>query len=152
MEMFISFTVIKNQPSKSMKTKPYFLNPAVMASVAMLAAVAARADFHVATSQDFQNALTSAAANGANNNIWLTNGYYSGNFNYNSSANYNLTIQPEPGLTSTNITIDGLGGGRDLNITGGGGIVTVSNITFIRNCGNYQIGALRMGPAAVGRR
>ena len=133
-----------------MKTKPHSLKLAVIACVAMLAAVAARADFHVATAQDLQNALTSAAGNGAANNVWLTNGYYAGNFNYNSSANNNLTIQPEPGLMSTNIAIDGVGGGRDLNITGGGGIVTVSNITFIRNCGNYQIGALRIAAGGGG--
>jgi uncharacterized protein (UPF0333 family) len=52
-------------------------------------------DFHVATAQDLQNALTVAAANGANNNIWLTNGYYIGTFNYNSTASYNLAIMAE---------------------------------------------------------
>ena len=137
-----------------MKTKSHFLKLAVIACVAMLAAVAARAgDFHVAIAQDFQNALAAASANGApNNNIWLTNGYYSGNFNYNSSAiNNNLTIQPEPGVMSTNVTIDGLGGGRDLNITaGGGGSVTVSNITFVRNCGNSTIGSLRIAAGGGG--
>ena len=49
-------------------------------------------DFHVATAQDLQNALTLAAANGANNTIYLTNGYYIGNFNYNSSAGHSLTV------------------------------------------------------------
>jgi predicted outer membrane repeat protein len=135
-----------------MKTKSHFLKLAVIICVAMLGAAAARADFHVATSQDFQNALTTASGNGAANIIWLTNGYYAGNFNYNSSANYNLTIQPEPGLTSTNVTIDGLGGGRDLNITcsSASGNVTVSNITFIRNCGSSTIGSLRIAAATGG--
>ena len=93
-----------------MKTKSHFLNLAVLAGVALLAATAARAaDFHVATAQDLQNALTAAEGNGANNNIWLTNGYYTGNFSYSSSATYSLTVWPEPNLT--NVAIDGAGRG-----------------------------------------
>ena len=62
-------------------------------TLALLAAGAARAaDFHVAAAQDLQNALTTAAGNGANNNIFITNGYYSGNFNYSSSAGYSLVV------------------------------------------------------------
>jgi predicted outer membrane repeat protein len=105
-------------------------------------------DFHVATAQDLQNALTLAAANGANDNIYLTNGYYVGNFNFNSSETNNLTLLPEPGLTNTGITIDGVGGGRALNISSSGNgnnTFTVQGITFLRNCGNNSIGALRIG-------
>src|ERR1039458_1346688 len=93
-------------------------------------------DYHVATAQDLQNALTLAAANGANNNIYLTNGYYIGNFNYNSSAGYNLVVTNEPGVTNTQITLDGAGGGRALNITSSGSANTISvqGITFLRNC------------------
>src|SRR5438552_3278676 len=64
-------------------------------------------DFHVATAQDLQNALTQAANNGADDIIYLTNGYYIGNFNYNSAEARNLTLQAEPGVTNTQITIDG---------------------------------------------
>lgn len=42
-------------------------------------------DFHVATAQDLQNALTLAAANGSDNNLYLAAGYYTGNFNFNSA-------------------------------------------------------------------
>ena len=129
-----------------MKTMLHSLKPAVFVGAALLTAVAARAaNFHVATAQDLQNALTAATANGADNTIWLTNGYYTGNFSYSSSATYSLTVWPEAG--STNVAIDGASGGRGLNITcsGASGNVTVSNITFVRNCGNYQIGALRIG-------
>jgi hypothetical protein len=77
-------------------------------------------DFHVATGQDLQNALTLAAANGANNNIYVTNGYYIGNFNYNSAAGYNLAVTNEPGVTNTQITLDGAGGGRALSLTSSG--------------------------------
>ena len=138
-----------------MKNSFYSSKLAVLAGMALLAAGAAQAaDFHVATAQDLQNALTTATANGADNIIWLTNGYYTGTFSYNSSATYNLMIRLEPGLTNTQVTIDGGGGGRGLNIScsGASGNVTVSNITFIRNCGNYQIGALRiaaLGAAAI---
>ena len=134
-----------------MKTKSHFLKLAVIACVAMLGATVARAvDFHVATAQDLQNALAVASGNGANNNLWLTNGYYTGNFSYNSAATYSLTVWPETG--STNVTIDGAAGGRGLNIAcaGASGNVTVSNITFVRNCGNYQIGALRIAASSGG--
>ena len=117
-----------------------------------LAATCKAADFHVATAQDLQSALTMAAGNGAANNIWLTNGYYSGNFSYSSSANYNLAIQPEPGVSNTQVAIDGVAGGRALNITcsGSSGNVTVSNVTFMRNCGSYSIGALRVAASSGG--
>ena len=112
----------------------------------MLGLIPARAvDYHVATAQQLQNALTLAAANGANNNIYITNGYYTGNFNYNSSAGYNLVITNEPGVTNTQITLDGAGGGRALNITSSGtGAITVAGIIFSRNCGSTSIGALRI--------
>ncbi|MGD0260753.1 MAG: right-handed parallel beta-helix repeat-containing protein [Verrucomicrobiota bacterium] len=105
-------------------------------------------DFHCATAQDLQNALTLAAANGANNNIYLTNGYYLGNFNFNSSGSNNLTVLPEAGLTNTDITIDGGGGGggRALNISSSAAANTntVQGITFLRNCGSTTVGALRI--------
>jgi len=105
-------------------------------------------DFHCATAQNLQNALTLAAANGATNNLYLANGYYVGNFNYNSSGTNNLTLLPEPGLTNTGITLDGAGGGRALNVSSSGNgntTFTVQGITFLRNCGTNGIGALRIG-------
>jgi predicted outer membrane repeat protein len=105
-------------------------------------------DFHVATAQDLQNALTLAAANGVNDNIYLTNGYYVGNFNFNSSGTNDITLLPELGLTNTGITLDGVGGGRALNISSSGNgnnVFTVQGITFLRNCGADNIGALRIG-------
>ncbi len=102
-------------------------------------------DFPVATAQDLQNALTQAAANGASNNIYITNGYYVGNFNYNSSGANSLTILPAAGVTNTQITIDGAGTGRDMNIScSADASITVQGITFLRNCGNSGIGALRI--------
>ena len=104
-------------------------------------------DFHVATAQDLQNALTLAASNGADDNIYLTNGYYVGNFNFNSAEARNLTLLPEPGLTNAGIIIDGAGGGRALNLanSAGGNTITVQGITFLRNCGSSSSGALRIG-------
>jgi predicted outer membrane repeat protein len=133
-----------------MKITRHLFVPALLAGGLMLAASARAADFHVTTAQDLQNALTAAAGNGADNTIWMTNGYYTGTFSYNSSATYSLTVWPEPG--STNVAIDGAAGGRGLNITcsGASGNVTVSNLTFIRNCGNYQIGALRIAASGGG--
>jgi len=100
-------------------------------------------DFHVATAQDLQNALTLAANNSADNNIYLTNGYYTGNFNYNSTSANNLMILAEPGVSNTQIAIDGGGLGRAMYLTSTGiGSFTVQGITFVRNCGNTSIGAL----------
>jgi hypothetical protein len=100
---------------------------------------------NVSTAQALQNALTLAANNGDNNVITIAAGYYTGNFNYNSSAAYNLTISNAPGVTNTQITLDGAGTGRDMNITSSGnGTITVQGITFLRNCGNSGIGALRI--------
>ena len=122
--------------------------PALHCALALLlgAAGARAVDFHVVTAQDLQNALTLAAANGANNNIYITNGYYTGNFNYNSAAGYNLAVTNEPGVTNTQMTLDGAGGGRALSLTSSGtGTITVAGITFLRNCGSTSIGALRIG-------
>jgi Right handed beta helix region len=133
---------------KPIYTIHHFLKLAALACVATLSTVAARAvDYHVATAQDLQNYLTLAAGNGANNNIWLTNGYYSGTFSYSSTANFSLNIMSETNLNNTQVTIDGGGGGVDLNINCSGatsGNVTVSNITFMRNCGSSTVGALRI--------
>jgi hypothetical protein len=147
------------QEITTMKNPLYSFKLAALACVAMLAVTAARAgDFHVATSQDLQTALTTAAGNGSDNNIWLTNGlnggYYAGTFSYNSPGGHSLTIQPEVGLTNTQITIDPAGGGRALNITSSnapsGGSVSVSGITFLRNCGSYTIGSLRIASTTSG--
>jgi parallel beta-helix repeat protein len=113
-----------------------------------LAAVCAqvRADvFYVTDAQSLQNALTLAAGNLADNTIYLTNGYYVGNFNYNNSVAHNLTVLPLPGVTNTQVTLDGAGTGRDMNLTDTtGGNITVLGITFLRNCGSTSIGALRI--------
>jgi hypothetical protein len=102
-------------------------------------------DFHVTTAQELQSALTLAAANGADDNIYLAAGYYTGNFNFSSTENRSLLIQGETGTTNTQITIDGAGTGRDINLANTGtGNFTVRGITFLRNCGSTTIGALRI--------
>jgi len=95
-------------------------------------------DFHVVTAQALQSALFLAANNGANNNIYLTNGNYAGNFNYNSSQTNDLTLLAEPGLTNTGITIDGAGVGSGLTISASAGTntITVKGISFAVNSGN----------------
>lgn len=107
-------------------------------------------DFHVATAQELQNALTLAAANGADDNIYLTNGYYTGNFNFNSSEARNLTLQAEPGVTSDQITIDGAGGGRSMNLSSSAAdnSITVRGLTFLRNCGSPANAGLRIAGGA----
>ena len=102
-------------------------------------------DYHVKAAQDFQNALTLAAASSVSNNIYLTNGYYLGNFNYNSTNVNSITILAEAGVTNTLITVDGGGTGSSLNISASGSpFVTVQGITFLRNCSSTSIGALQI--------
>ena len=87
-------------------------------ALALLFTIPARAvDFHVATAQDLQNALTLAANNGADDIIYLTNGYYIGNFNFNSAEARNLSLLAETNVANTQITLDGAGGGRALNLS-----------------------------------
>jgi parallel beta-helix repeat protein len=118
---------------------------AALLALAGLANTGRAVDFHVATAQDLQNALTSSAADGADDNIYLAAGYYTGNFNFNSAENYSLTIQGEPGTTNTQITLDGAGTGRDMNLANtGAGNFTVRGVTFLRNCGSKGIGSLRL--------
>ena len=107
-------------------------------------------DFHVTTAQELQNALTLAAANGADDNLYLTNGYYTGNFNFNSSEARNLTLQAEPGVTSDQITIDGAGGGRSMSLSSSAAdnSITVRGLTFLRNCGSIENAGLRIGGGA----
>jgi hypothetical protein len=102
-------------------------------------------DFHVTTAQELQNALTLAAANGADDTISLGAGYYTGNFNFTSTENRSLVLQGEPGTTNTDITIDGAGTGRDMNLANTGtGNFTVKGITFLRDCGDVANAALRI--------
>ncbi len=100
-------------------------------------------DFHVATAQDLQNALTLAAGNSADNNIYLAAGYYEGNFNYNSSEANNLTLLPEPGITNTDITIDGAGvtSGLCISSSAVSNTITIQDISFAINCGNVNTSA-----------
>ncbi len=118
--------------------------------IVMLAARPARAvDFHVATAQDFQTALTTAAGNAAaTNNIYLTNGYYTGNFSYNSANPGSLTVLAETNLNNTQVDLDGGAQGCDLSLTCASN-VTVSGITFLRNCGSGSTAAVQIS-AGVG--
>lgn len=120
----------------------------VIATVAILLSLTATSravDFHVTTAQELQNALTLAAANGADDNIYLTNGYYVGNFNYNSAEAKSLTLLPETGLTNTVIAIDGAGVGRGMSITcTATANITVLGLTFVRNCGSPSFSSLRI--------
>ena len=92
-------------------------------------------DFHATTAQGLQNALTQAANNSTNNNIYLASGHYVGNFKYNSSQTNNLTLLPEAGLTNTAVTIDGGGVGSGLIISSSTSLntITVQGLGFAIN-------------------
>jgi len=114
-----------------------------------LAAACQAVDFHVTSAQALQNALTLAAANGSDNNVYLAAGYYSGNFNYNSADANALTLQAESGVTNSQITIDGAGTGRTMNLSCSvNGAITVSGLTYLRNCGNSGYAALSIATGA----
>ncbi len=69
-------------------------------------------DFHVTTAQELQNALTLAAANGADDTLYLAAGYYTGNFNFNSIENRSLVLQGEPRTRAHLTFLHGLVGCR----------------------------------------
>ena len=95
-----------------------------------------------------QTALTLAAANrAATNNIYLTNGYYTGNFIYNSAYLTSLVIQAETNLLNSQVSLDGGAQGVTLSLTCTTN-VTVSGLTFIRNTGAAANGSLWIGTAA----
>ncbi len=105
--------------------------------------------FNVSTAQQLQSALTVAAANGADDTIYLTNGYYIGNFNFNSTERFELTVRAAEGVSREGVTIDPDGVGRGLAISGTSITnITVRGITFLRNCGSTSIGGLRIGGGA----
>jgi hypothetical protein len=112
----------------------------------VLSPMAARAnDYHVNSPQTLQNALTLAAASSVSNNIYVTNGYYTGNFNYNSANVNSLTLLAEPGVTNTQITIDSGGTGSSMNIMGSATAnITVQGMTFLRNSGGTISGGLQI--------
>ncbi len=106
-----------------------------MVGLGLLTPRSAQADnFHVANGQALQNALTTAAANGADDVIYLAAGYYGGNFNFNSAEARSLTLQGEPGTTNTQITVDGTGTGISLSLScSSDANFTIQGITFVRN-------------------
>jgi len=79
------------------------------------------------------------------NNIYVTNGYYTGNFNFNSSNVNSLTILNEPGVASGQIVIDSGGTGSSMSITASASpFITVQGMTFMRNCGSTSLGGLQI--------
>ena len=104
-------------------------------------------NFHVATAQDLQSALYLSATNGFANTIYVTNGYYldSGSFHYASSGTNSLTLLAEPGVASSAIVLDSGGTGSSLNIVCTVPCqITVQGMTFLRNCGNVNLGGLQI--------
>ncbi len=109
-----------------------------LAAVMGIAGAARAAEFHVTTAQELQNALTTAAANGEGDTVYVAAGYYTGNFNFNSAEAQTLTIQAEGGVANTEITVDGAGTGRSMNLTASAAAnLTVRGLTFTRNCNDY---------------
>lgn len=132
---------------RRLRGQPYILGRVSITAFAMVlfSARVGAVDYHVKTAQDLQTALTLAAASSTSNNIYITNGYYAGNFNFNAVTTNSLNILAETNLAAPQITVDGGGTGRDLNIANQGiGNITVSGITFLRNCGSATVGALRV--------
>lgn len=109
------------------------------------AAAARAAEFHVTTAQELQNALTAAAANGEGDTVYVAAGYYTGNFNFNSAEAYDLTVQAESGVANHEITVDGAGTGRSMNLTATAAAnLTVRGLTFTRNCNATANAGLRL--------
>jgi hypothetical protein len=102
-------------------------------------------DYHVSTAQQLQNALTQAAASSVSNNIYVTNGYYIGNFNFNSSSVNSLTILNEPNVDKSQIVLDSGGTGSSMNLSGSATAnMTVQGMTFLRDSGSGTVGGLQI--------
>ncbi|MCX6876445.1 MAG: right-handed parallel beta-helix repeat-containing protein [Verrucomicrobia bacterium] len=128
-----------------------FMSVKAMAAVVLMLGGTARGDvFNVSTAQELQSALTIAAINGVSDTIKLAAGYYIGNFNFNSTEGFALTVQAADGVGREQVTIDPDGNGRGLNISSTAAAnITVGGITFLRNCGNNTLGALMIATAAT---
>lgn len=114
-------------------------------AAAGFALLAQAAEFHVTSAQELQNALTTAAANGEGDTVYVAAGYYTGNFNFNSAEAQSLLIQAESGVANTAITIDGAGTGRSMNLTASAAAnITVRGLTFTRNCAGTSNAGLRL--------
>jgi hypothetical protein len=124
----------------------------ILAAVAIsLQATAQVVSVHVSTAQELQNALTSAAANGADDVIYLGGGRYIGNFNFNSAEAKSLALQAEDNVAAESIIIDGAGTGRSMSLScSANAAITVHGITFLRNCGGYQNAGLRIATGSGG--
>ena len=83
------------------------------------AGTAQASTFHVGTAQELQTALSTAAANGEDDTIFLAAGIYKGNFNFVTAEAQALTIQPEAGLKTSDVVLDGQASGRVLNLDAG---------------------------------
>jgi hypothetical protein len=75
--------------------------------------------FHVATAQELQTALSTAAGNGEDDTIFLAAGIYRGNFNFVTTEVQSLTIKPEVGLKIGDVVLDGESKGRVLKLDAG---------------------------------
>lgn len=134
-----TFSSVRQAPGGRIMSKTKYRRAVLAAASLALASTlrpASALDFYVATAQELQNALTVAAANGANDVIHLTNGYYLGNFNYVSTETNSLVLQTTPGATSADVALDGDGKGRVMSLSSSSNSAfTVRGMTFVRNCG-----------------
>ena len=99
------------------KVKVILVGYAIMAAMAMPRSYAAQ--FPVATAQEFQTALSTAAVNGEDDTITLAAGVYKGNFNFITAEAQALTINAESGLKTGDVVLDGEAKGRVLNLNAG---------------------------------
>ena len=64
-------------------------------------------EFHVTTAQELQSALSTAAANGTDDTVFLSAGTYFGNFRFRTDEAHSLTVEAEDGLTAEDVVLDG---------------------------------------------
>ncbi len=103
------------------------------------------ATFDVSTPQELQTALSQASANGDDDTINVAAGYYIGSFNFNSSENFNLTVQAASGVANTDVIFDGDGNGTEMNFSASSPVsISVLGMTFKRNCGSLDRAAIKI--------
>jgi hypothetical protein len=104
------------------------INVALAAGVLASLGTAGRAraaTFHVATAQELQTTLNSAAGNGSDDTILFAAGIYSGTFTFNSTEAQSLTLLPETNAPVGQVVIAG-----SLAISAPSPSIIVRGVTF----------------------
>jgi hypothetical protein len=94
-------------------------------------------DHYVSNARELRKALTDAKGNGTDDVIFLAEGHYLGDFYYGSDETNSLMLRAELGATSERVVVgSAAAGGRMTLASSTNSALTLSGLTFLRNCGS----------------